>query len=305
MNKKILVVDDKPKNIRLLADILEDEGYLVDSTTHSLAVLDLARKVKPDIILLDIMMPDLDGFQLCALLKKEPELRDIPVIMISAKTGGGDLKKGLELGAFDYIKKPIDEVEVVARVWSALRFQEQQDQLKGMAMKDSLTGLYNHALLAELLNKELTKQERRQKGMAFAMLDLDYFKKINDTYGHLVGDQVLRELAKILLLCVRKSDLVGRYGGEEFGIIFSETSRQGVWMVCERIRQKVEKHSFAAGEQIIKVTISIGIAFREGKDNLDSREMVRRADVALYQAKSGGRNRVEVYSEEENFSFAD
>jgi len=300
MDKKILVVDDNQKNIRLLVDILEDEDYTVYSTDDPLTVLDLAKEIKPEIILLDIMMPNLDGFQLCAMLKKDFDLKDIPVIMVTAKTEGTDLKKGLELGAFDYIKKPIDEVEVVARIQSALRYKEQQDKLKGMAMKDGLTGLYNHALLVELLNKELIKQERLNNDLAFAMLDIDYFKKVNDTYGHLVGDIVLRELANILNQSVRKSDIVGRYGGEEFGIVFPEINQQGVWLVCERIRQNIEKHQFDTGEQLIGATISIGICFKGSEDSFSSSEMIRRADSALYQAKRKGRNRVEFYSEEDS-----
>lgn len=298
MSNRVLVVDDNDRNIRLLTDILEDEDYLVYSTNDALAVLQTAQSIKPDIILLDIMMPNLDGFQVCEQLKNDFALKDIPVIMVTAKTDGQDLKKALELGAFDYIKKPLDEVEVIARLQSALRFKEQQDKLKGMAMKDGLTGLYNHALLMELLEKELIQQERLNNNIAFAMLDIDYFKKVNDTYGHLVGDIVLKELAGILTQSVRKSDIVGRYGGEEFGIVFPQISQQGVWNVCERIRQNVETFNFNTDGQVIRATISIGMCFKESGKNLSNQELVKRADDALYQAKKNGRNRIEVYSED-------
>lgn len=297
MSNKVLIVDDNDRNTKLLTDILEDEGYIVHSISDALATMQVAREVKPDIILLDIMMPNLDGFQVCELLKHDFDLKDIPVIMVTAKTDVQDLKKALELGAFDYIKKPVDELEVIARLQSALRFKEQQDKLKGMAMKDGLTGLYNYALLMELLEKELTQQERLNNNLAFAMLDIDFFKKINDTYGHMVGDIVLKELAGLLNQYVRKSDIVGRYGGEEFGIVFPQISQQAAWAICERIRQKVEEFQFNAEGQVVAITISIGMCFKSSEKNLNQQEIVKRADDALYQAKRNGRNRIEVCAE--------
>lgn len=299
MNVKILVVDDNSRNVRLLSDILEDENYTVYSTGDGLSVLEMANRIKPDIILLDIMMPGLDGFGVCRLLKKDFDTKDIPVIMVTAKTDGADVKKALELGAFDYIKKPMDETEVIARVQSALRFKQYQDKLKEMAMRDGLTGVYNHALLVELLEKELAKHERLGEDICFAMVDIDYFKRVNDSFGHVVGDIILRDLSKILTQSVRKGDIIGRYGGEEFGIVFPEIDETSVYQICDRIRQNVEDNYFHAEGRVVHVTVSIGICYKNAGEYLNCSEFVRRADEALYKAKRNGRNRVEVFSHEE------
>lgn len=293
MITKILVVDDNLNNIRLLTDILEDENFTVYTADNGAAVLAMVHKLKPDVILLDIMMPGLDGFEVCKLLKNDFDIKDIPVIMLTAKTEGIDIKKSLEMGAFDYIKKPIDEIEVIARVQSAIRFKQTQDKLKEMAMKDGLTGLYNHALLIELFEKEIDKQQRNNGSISFAMIDIDNFKKINDTYGHISGDTVLKELSNILMSSVRGGDIVGRYGGEEFSIVFPGIDEQNAFQLCERIRKEVEDFNFEIGIETVKITISIGINFNELKGIINKREIIQKADEALYRAKHNGRNRVE------------
>lgn len=293
MITKILVVDDNLNNIRLLTDILEDENFTVYTADNGAAVLAMVHKLKPDVILLDIMMPGLDGFEVCKLLKNDFDIKDIPVIMVTAKTEGIDIKKSLEMGAFDYIKKPIDEIEVIARVQSAIRFKQTQDKLKEMAMKDGLTGLYNHALLIELFEKEIDKQQRNNGSISFAMIDIDNFKKINDTYGHISGDTVLKELSNILMSSVRGGDIVGRYGGEEFSIVFPGIDEQNAFQLCERIRKEVEDFNFEIGIETVKITISIGISFNELKGIINKREIIQKADEALYRAKHNGRNRME------------
>ena len=303
MNTKILVVDDNRLNVRLLTEILEDEGYIVYSADNGLVVLDIAHKIIPDIILLDIMMPGMDGFEVCGLLKKDYVLKAIPVIMVTAKTDGKDVKRALELGAFDYIKKPVDEGEVIARVQSALRFKEYEDRLKELALKDSLTGLYNHGLLMELLEKELIKQERKEYDICFAMIDIDYFKRINDMYGHMAGDEVLMQLSDIFTSSVRASDIVGRYGGEEFGIILPEVSREDAFQLCERLRENIENYRFQAGHEVVFITVSIGICFKRFKEIISSCEMVKKADDALYISKRSGRNRVEMIPDNKHSAF--
>lgn len=293
MITKILVVDDNLHNIRLLTDILEDENFTVYTADNGAAVLAMVHKLKPDVILLDIMMPGLDGFEVCKLLKNDFDIKDIPVIMVTAKTEGIDIKKSLGMGAFDYIKKPIDEIEVIARVQSAIRFKQTQDKLKEMAMKDGLTGLYNHALLIELFEKEIDKQQRNNGSISFAMIDIDNFKKINDTYGHISGDTVLKELSNILMSSVRGGDIVGRYGGEEFSIVFPGIDVQNAFQLCERIRKEVEDFNFEIGIETVKITISIGINFNELKGIINKREIIQNADEALYRAKHNGRNRIE------------
>ena len=297
MSTKILVVDDNILNIRLLKDILEDENYTVFQVNNGIQVLDMVHDIKPDVILLDIMMPGMDGFEVCKGLKNDFEVKDIPIIMVTAKTESSDLKKALEIGAFDYIKKPIDEVEVIARVQSALRFKEYQDKLKEMASKDGLTGVYNHALLIELFEKELNKQERNAGNISFVMLDIDYFKKVNDSYGHISGDIVLKELSQILEASTRSSDIVGRFGGEEFGIVLPEISADEAYKLCDRIRQTIENYDFFISDIAIKITVSMGMYFKTSNDSISNKDIIKNADAALYTAKHSGRNRVEVFGD--------
>ncbi|HEY8910192.1 MAG TPA: diguanylate cyclase [Desulfosporosinus sp.] len=289
----ILVVDDNRYNVRLLTDILEDEHYTVVSTDNGGSVLEMVRKLKPEVILLDIMMPGLDGFEVCKLLKSDFDIKHIPVIMVTAKTDGQDLKKALEIGAFDYIKKPIDEVEVIARVQSAIRFKQYQDKLIEMAMKDGLTGLYNHALLIDLFVKELARIPRNGGNISFAMLDIDYFKKVNDTYGHMCGDIVLKEVSNILISSVRSGDIVGRYGGEEFGLVILEATEENALQICDKIRKKIEDFNFNIGIESIKITVSIGVFFKQPTAVITASEIIQKADEALYEAKRNGRNRIE------------
>lgn len=292
MDRKVLIADDNQLNIRLLEDILADESFIVYKADNGFPVLEMARELKPDVILMDIMMPDMDGFTVCKLLKRDPDVNNIPIIMVTAKTDGNDLKCALDSGAFDYIKKPVDELEVIARVQSAIRFKDQQDQLRESATKDSLTGLFNHALLMELLEKGLSKQQRNAGEIAFVMMDIDYFKVVNDTYGHMAGDLVLKELSDILMYSVRQGDITGRYGGEEFGVIITNAEKEAVYSLCERIRKKVEDHDFVIDNKTIKITISMGIHFKSAQEEITAAGMVRKADEALYRAKHSGRNRV-------------
>jgi two-component system, cell cycle response regulator len=290
MMHKVFVVDDNKKNIRLLREILEDNFFEVYPFENGLSVVAMAKELKPSIILLDIMMPEMDGFEVCQALKQDLETQDIPVIMITAKAEGADVKRGLESGAFDYIKKPIDEVETLARIQAVLRFKDEQDQLKERAMKDSMTGLFNHALLMDLFQKEYAKAERNNDPLSFVMLDIDFFKKVNDTYGHKAGDHVLRGIASILNLTVRQSDMVGRYGGDEFGLILPGISSEHALQLCERLRKSVEEHIFHL-DTVVMITVSIGVCNRS-LEFTEYKEMIRMADKMLYEAKAKGRNRV-------------
>lgn len=294
MGKKVLIADDSKLNIMMISDILRNEGYEVFSVMSGLEVLESVRTIKPDIILLDVIMPGLDGFAVCAELKSSYELKNIPVIMVTARTEAKYLKTALEIGAFDYIRKPVDSIEVIARIQSAIRYKEYQDKLEEMAMKDGLTGLYNHALIIDLLAKEHSKQMREGGNLSFIMLDIDYFKKVNDTYGHLKGNEVLKGVADIMLSSIRDSDIAGRYGGEEFGLILPYISIDKVLIVCERIRRRVALQAFNLDGESVNITISIGVCFKPKDIEMSYNEMIKMADDALYEAKGSGRNNVKL-----------
>ena len=294
MKKKVLIIDDSHLNTSILTDILESEGYKVFSADSGLAATSIAHNIGPDVILLDIIMPEIDGFEVCKQLKDDDYSKDIPIMMVTTKTESEDIKNALELGAFDYIKRPFDKVEIIARIKSLLRLKENEDILRKLALRDGLTGLYNHASFIDLFEKELSKQQRSKRSISFVMIDIDYFKKINDTYGHIVGNKVLKEFSNILLNSVRKSDIISRYGGEEFSMVLPETSKENTLLLCERIRKKIEDFKFNIANKTVKVTISMGVFFKEVGDNKNKYEIIREADEQLYKAKSNGRNRVEI-----------
>ena len=293
MNEKILIIDDTYLNISILTDILENEGFTVFSADNGLSIIEMTHRLQPDVILLDIMMPILDGFEVCKILKSDYTLKDIPVIMVTARTDSKDIKTALEIGAFDYVKKPIDEIEVIARIQSALRLKKLQDKLKELAMKDNLTGLYNYALLLELLGNEMAKQQRNKNDIAYVMLDIDHFKEVNDNYGHATGNVVIKELANILVKSVRRGDIIARYGGDEFGIVLQGTTPETACQLCERIRKRVELFNFNANSQTIRITVSIGVFFKGFMNDISIHEVIQKSDQKLYLAKHNGRNRVE------------
>jgi diguanylate cyclase (GGDEF)-like protein len=290
---RILAIDDSVINLKLLELLLGREGFEVSTTNDSLQALPLTLQISPHLILLDVMMPGLSGLEILRQLKLNNLTQSVPVLMVTARTKGEDVKAALEAGAFDYIKKPLDEVEIVARVRSALKYKFHQDRLVEMATHDGLTGLYNHKLLIELLGKELANGRRKAEPVAFCMADIDHFKNLNDQYGHQAGDLVLKEVSQVLSQGVRRTDPVGRYGGEEFGIVLGACGSDRAVALCERLRQSVANHSFVFQGQEIRVTVSLGLAVvQPGEDSVSETELIRKADLALYQAKENGRNRL-------------
>jgi diguanylate cyclase (GGDEF)-like protein len=291
---RILAIDDSTINLKLLQVILSREGFEVITSNSSLNALALISEHSPELLLLDIMMPGLSGLDLLKQLKANNLTDSIPVLMVTARTQGSDVKAALEAGAFDYMKKPLDEVEIVARVRSALRYKHHQDRLMEMATHDSLTGLFNHRLLIELLDRELAKARRKGQSVSFCMVDIDNFKALNDTWGHQAGDLVLTKVSQLLSEGLRKSDPVGRYGGEEFGIVLGGCAPDKAQVLCERLRASIAAYEFILNGKPVNVTVSMGLSWAEaeGVDDLGETDLIHRADQALYKAKAAGRNQL-------------
>ena len=256
----------------------------------------------PDLILLDLILPVVDGYEVCRQLKQNPDTADIAVIMVTSKAESADKVKGLEMGASDYVTKPFDEGELVARVNIHLRIkelceslQEKNRQLLEIANRDGLTGLYNHLYFQESISNDVQRALRYNESLSLVMLDIDHFKKFNDTYGHQTGDMVLRTLGRIIQSFKRESDLASRYGGEEFAILLYHTVIADAQVVAERLRKTVEQYCFESEGIILSVTISLGVSSLPCKEIANSKTMIDLADKALYQAKSQGRNRVAIY----------
>jgi diguanylate cyclase (GGDEF)-like protein len=294
--QKILIVDDAPINIQVLNESLRDRFRIFFATSGADA-LKLAATVLPDLILLDVIMPDMDGYEVCRQLKADPLLMDIPIIFISAMSQQQDETIGLELGAVDYITKPFSPAIVQLRVRNQLELKRQRDLLGRLAMIDGLTGLPNRRAFDEILEREWRRAARTQSSTAVLMLDLDHFKSYNDGFGHLAGDDCLRRVGKVLAASLeRAADFVARFGGEEFVAILPDTDRTGAEIIAERLRQKIGQlqipHVSPIG--IPWLTISIGGATVVAESGRDPLTLVAAADSQLYLAKQLGRNRAEI-----------
>ncbi|OYD86411.1 diguanylate cyclase domain-containing protein [Azospirillum brasilense] len=291
---KILVVDDIPSNVHVLSRILKDDHDIYFATDGAKA-LELVQSRLPDLVLLDIMMPGMDGYEVCARIKADPITRDIPVIFISAKSEVEDETYGLEVGAIDFISKPISPPIVKARVRNHLLLKRQTDLLRTLSFNDGLTGIANRRRFDEVLLREWRRCGRAQLPLSLIMLDVDQFKPYNDHYGHQAGDECLRAVAQLLAdQMMRPGDLIARYGGEEFVCLLPETDEDGAVQVAERMRQMVAERRLphAVSHVADHVTISLGVATaRPMLDDTPDR-LTQLADGLLYEAKRAGRNRV-------------
>ncbi|HEX2205790.1 MAG TPA: diguanylate cyclase [Longimicrobium sp.] len=303
---RILVVDDLPDNVEILRARLTSRGYEVLTASNGEEALQVVHGDAPHLILCDVMMPGIDGFEVSRRIKADDALPFIPIILVTALGGTDDIVQGLNVGADDYIAKPYNFQELEARVRAMLRIKHLQDELdqknrelevankrlRKLSITDGLTGLFNHRHVHELLREEFERSHRTGEPIAVAMLDLDRFKQINDTYGHPTGDVILYETARILGETAREIDMPGRYGGEEFIVILPNTEEEEAGRFAERVRQAVEGHVYRDEANEIRMTLSCGVASfpSEGADSPES--LLKKADDALYVAKESGRNRV-------------
>lgn len=301
----ILVADDEPINRALIQRRLERAGYRVLTAQNGREAVEKARSERPDLIILDVMMPVMDGLEACQLIKGDEATRDTPVIFLSARDETDIKVSGLSLGANDYISKPFKAEELLARVYVAMRLKRERDTLRKRAedavrradvaqeraMTDALTGLLNRYGLQHILTREMSETRRYNRPLSSLMIDLDHFKAINDLHGHVAGDTALQQVATVLTEHVRGSDVVFRYGGEEFLVLLPQTDLEGAISLAEKIRHAAQVRSFGDGEHVFSLTLSAGAASLW--DNESGNDMIARADMALYQAKEQGRNRVE------------
>jgi len=297
--KTVLIVDDTKINIDILIELL-DNRYDILVSLNGTRALELIDQNHIDIILLDILMPDINGYDLCRILKAQENTRNIPVIFITANSDEESIDTAFEVGGIDYITKPFKALELLARLKTHLNTQEllldlekSHKELELQASQDHMTKLYNRRYFSEISNKVMQLAVRNKKPLSILMLDIDKFKNINDTYGHPVGDEVIIALANTLRDISRLSDIACRFGGEEFLILLPETSAEGAMVIGEKIRKFVEDLVINTQDNIsIKFTISIGIAEFDRENELNLEKSIQRADEALYDAKKGGRNRV-------------
>ena len=320
--ERILVVEDSPEIASLMSLTLRMEGYEVLTASTGNRALQLASTESPSLILMDVMMPGLTGFQVAQELKADNATRDIPIIFVTARHDVDDRVHGLEV-AVDYIAKPFAVPELIARVRAALRMQKLQaelkasnDQLTKLAVTDPLTGLYNRRGFDSQFEDELHRARRFRQPLGLAIFDLDRFKSVNDTYGHAQGDLVLQSFAETLLNLSRRVDKVARFGGEEFAVLLPNTDEVGAKIFADKVRVGIETHPIVCSPnglgKTISVTVSGGVAIllptnspnHDGSGPLSTGQLAdglfELADAYLYRAKEGGRNRIETQSADES-----
>ncbi len=306
---KILVVDDSQAQREQLTQVLRSEGYLVVEARDAREAIKAVKEEQPDLVLLDMILPDMDGRQVLRLIKPRDSDQFMPVIILSMKGDVATKVEGLRLGADDFLVKGVEEPEIIARCQAMLRIKSLQERLREMQKKleeqsitDALTGLKNRRFFDERLHEEFRRAQRYGDYLALIMVDLDHFKQVNDRFGHQAGDAVLHEAASHIRGSLRDPDICARYGGEEFAVILPKTHMSGALAVAERIWRAIGAKEFviATGEDArtprsIHVTASIGVAFYPSKDISSGELLVRFADQALYQAKKSGRNSICLY----------
>jgi len=308
--QKILIVDDTLANIEILHKVLQGdyEVFFAKSGRDGLRVV---KREMPDLILLDIMMPVMDGYQVCAQLKADPQTRDIPVIFVTAMGSEEDERKGLDCGAIDYLTKPISPPIVRARVRNHLELKRNRDllealgreltdknlELEKLARQDVLTGLANRRHFNEVLDAEIKRAIRTDLPLSLILCDVDFFKSYNDHYGHLAGDQCLRVIGEILLSTFKRAgDLPARYGGEEFAVILPDTPLVKAELLAEKLRRRVIEQAMphAFSEVLEFVSFSVGVVGAQATKERNAEWFIGAADRAMYGSKENGRNRVTV-----------
>ena len=295
----VLIVDDHPDNVEVLQARLDALGYRTACAADGETALKMVADSPPDLILLDVMMPHMDGNEVARRIKGDKSLPFIPIIMQTALDSTQSKVFGLDSGADDYVTKPINYAELQARMAAALRVKALQDRVAQMAITDALTGLYNRRHLDERLDEMFEHSARLHEALSVVMFDIDRFKEVNDSYGHPVGDIVLTQVAQLLKHVARDIDRLGRYGGEEFMVLLPGTVLDAGVTFAKRARQEVETHKFEYEGGTLNCTISAGVAAFPHPGIHNRQHLLKAADDALYVAKSTGRNRVVRFADPE------
>lgn len=308
----ILLVEDDKLQAKVTKNYLEAMGYDVIWVDDGKAAIKVAKTQPVELILLDLVLPDIDGNEVCRWLKVNQDTRSIPIIMLTVKGATTDKVTGLEAGANDYLQKPYSETELNARIYACLRTKALQDELREknkelesallklefLAITDPLTDLFNRRHFETAIENEFVRTLRYQSPTSCIMIDIDHFKRINDQYGHRAGDMVLKEIARLIKCCIREIDTAARWGGEEFSILLPQTKLDAAANVAQRTLNSVSHYTFSSFTE--KITVSIGIATVPEKTIDTAEKLIHAADLALYKAKANGRDRVECFLLEES-----
>lgn len=284
---KVLIVDDMEVLAEHYATVLRESGMRVETISDVDDLLEKLSDFKPELILMDIHMPQCSGLDVAKVMRQKDELIGVPIIFLSTESDPSQRLFAMELGGDDFLQKPVTNEHLLASVRTrALRFRK----LRSYMLNDGLTGLFNHVSIKTLLEAEVSRAQRQTNPLSFAMIDIDHFKVVNDTYGHPAGDRVLKNVARMLKKRLRKSDLIGRYGGEEFAIILPETDIKTAEKILNGVRENFSLITQQSSDEQFSCTLSAGITQLNPNDSVD--RLIADADAALYEAKKGGRNKV-------------
>jgi diguanylate cyclase (GGDEF)-like protein len=293
----ILAVDDAKDTLMLLDFDLAEEGYQVFTAESGELAFAVLEEESIDLILLDMYMPGISGLAMLQKLKAHPDFMNTPVIMLSASDDEDQIVAALEFGADDYVTKPYIPKVLLARIRTSLRLLEKTLELESLAKTDFLTGINNRGSFEYLANLTISQAKRTNSPLIMAMFDIDYFKAVNDNYGHDSGDKVLIKFANVMCDCFRDYDVIGRVGGEEFAVCMPDTSVESAFFACERFRIAIEANEIQLDGESISVTVSIGLSLGQGTE-INLEELFKKSDLSLYQAKHNGRNQIKFYEEE-------
>jgi two-component system, cell cycle response regulator len=301
----VLVAEDDRLYRQTVTKVLVDHGLRVECVEDGQAAVDRVRKGGIDLVILDLVMPRLSGTEACRTIKSLDPGRFLPVILLTSRVDTESRVEGLRIGADDYVGKPFDERELLARVDNVLRLKlahdelvESKRRLEELSVKDELTGVYNYRYLHTRLSEEFKRAQRYRYPLACAIIDIDHFRKLNEECGHEVGDDILKEVAQRITGAVREVDVVARYGGEEFLLILPNTHFAGALTVADRVWRSVGQKPFAAGDRRHKVTVSVGVSLYPSREIKGKDQLLKSADEALYRAKNEGRDRICVFQQQ-------
>lgn len=307
----VMIVDDNTENLKYLASIVKKSGYEYVMAIGGEQAFEFMKMEKPDIILLDVMMPKIDGYAICRQLKNNENTKDIPVIFVTAKTGIDEIVKGFDAGGVDYVTKPFNSVILESRIRTHIELKRSKDNLKNyiarleeanarlekekersdyLANNDYLTGIFNRRYMVKKMKEEYDKFLRTKEPFSIGIFDIDNFKKINDSYGHECGDFILMSLTRSIKESIRVSDSFARWGGEEFIIMLPQTNCQSAVVLFERIREKVQNTKYNYNDFKLNITFTCGVSEIGEEESIDS--CIVRADTALYKGKTSGKNQI-------------
>ncbi|MBU1044981.1 MAG: diguanylate cyclase [Candidatus Omnitrophica bacterium] len=293
---KILIVEDNEQELMSLKTTLEKNNYEVISAQNGKSAFEILDKDAPDLVILDIVLPDIDGFEICRQIRKNDQFVNMPVLFYSQIRTIDEKLLGLEMGASDFLSKSADIRELLVRVKNLLIIKDKFKEMFSLSFHDGLTNIYNRRYFQHRLFDEYERSKRYKSNLSCVIIDVDHFKTINDTFGHLTGDQVLKKVAEVVTNNIRTVDEACRYGGDEFSILLPETKLNGAYMVAERIRKVISESEQIKNECSVNLTISCGVTTYDSNIK-EMNDLIAQADTALYLAKQDGRNQTKTFGD--------